>query len=291
MARIILPENIQDRDPLDPARVMADFRAIVAETEGKLQAAVNVEVGSPADLDGYTSTPGSGTGLARANHMHVVRGVEHLAADPTTGNFIGREFFNTITGKKRLCIDAAGVGTFVTLGPLAADELAVHASRHASGGADALPNVSVSGLMLTRSRVYAALGSLIANLSTGAYPATTVIAMTLAAAPNAAQNALIMGQIRFNNQGGAATNVSFRVRDTTNNVTIMRSGDLSIGASTGLNLRAQPFVIPYTLPARVDGLTAIEIQARADVANVQVSQSVTSGGDTGDVTWIAGVVG
>lgn len=56
-------------------------------------------------LDGNANAQGSSSSLARADHTHMIQGVERRTDDPSSGHFVGRLYFNTATGRLMLCVD------------------------------------------------------------------------------------------------------------------------------------------------------------------------------------------
>jgi hypothetical protein len=115
MANISLPNRPVGSDTRVIAQLLADFDAILAQANGNLQASTNVKVGIAASaLDGNTAAEGSSDSLARADHKHLIQGVERLAAQPGSGHFVGRLYFNTTTVKHMLCIEAS-IPTYVPI--------------------------------------------------------------------------------------------------------------------------------------------------------------------------------
>ncbi len=114
MAAITIPNRPLGSDTRVIAQILADFDAILAQANGNLESSTNVKVGvSGSTLDGNASAEGSSSSLARADHTHMIQGVERRAADPTTSNFVGRLYFNTTTERLMYCIDTGGSGTFI----------------------------------------------------------------------------------------------------------------------------------------------------------------------------------
>jgi hypothetical protein len=138
VSQIILPFTINDGDPESAGPVMANYQAITAVVNGNLELGTNVLAAPPAAQTGATTFEGSSTSGARADHLHAIRGFEQLTSDPTTNNFVGRCYTNTSTGKIRVCISAAGTGSWVTMGNLAASDLVAHQANHVAGGNDLL---------------------------------------------------------------------------------------------------------------------------------------------------------
>src|SRR3954470_5905866 len=95
MGTVTLPYNPQPGDPEDITQITADLAAIVTAINGNLDTA-NVSTAA-AVAQGATNANGAGTAgtLARSDHTHLIRGLERLAADPTTSNFVGRRYHRT----------------------------------------------------------------------------------------------------------------------------------------------------------------------------------------------------
>jgi hypothetical protein len=85
MTALTYPHDIQDGDALEAGPVMANFEAVRSVTGGNLEMGTNVQVAAPVALDGNTSSAGAALTGSRSDHQHVVRGVERLTSDPTTG--------------------------------------------------------------------------------------------------------------------------------------------------------------------------------------------------------------
>jgi hypothetical protein len=88
------------------AAILADFDAILAQANGNLQADVNVAVAAAAAQDGNANAEGVSSSLARADHKHLIQGVERRAANPASDHFVGRVYFNTTSNRLIVCTDA-----------------------------------------------------------------------------------------------------------------------------------------------------------------------------------------
>ena len=107
MGTITLPHRPAGSDTRQIAQILADFDAILAQANGNLQASTNVAVATAVTNDGNANAAGSSSSLARADHTHMIQGVERRTGDPSSGHFVGRLYFNTTTEKIRVCLDAA----------------------------------------------------------------------------------------------------------------------------------------------------------------------------------------
>jgi len=146
MGAVNLPDNIQDGEDLLAGPVMANFQAITQTVNGSLEANANVSTASAVTQPGSTNAEGVAASIARSDHKHLIQGFENLAADPTTGNFKGRVYWNTVTNELRYCEDATGSGTFGSLTPTAT-ELVIHAAQHKDGGHDPLADNTLTDHM------------------------------------------------------------------------------------------------------------------------------------------------
>jgi hypothetical protein len=175
---VALPYDPQPHEIDDITQVNANLAAILAAVNGGLDA-TNIVTGAPPNpLDGNTPGIGVLAALARADHGHVIQGMERLSADPTTGNEVGREYFNTVTLEKRLCINDAGAGTWVTNGNPTAAELVIHAAQHKDGGHDPLPDGILTDHMKAARTVFSASQAADVNaISTTGY--TTVASLSV----------------------------------------------------------------------------------------------------------------
>lgn len=208
MGTVTLPYNPQPGDPEDITQITADLAAIVTAINGNLDA-VNVTTAA-AVAQGSTNANGAGTAstLARSDHTHLIRGLERLAADPSTSNFVGRRYHRTTDNLERLCIDATGSGTWVTAGNYAAADLPTHASRHASGGTDALPTGAITDPMVNRTR-YRAVPA--ADVSPAAATWTNFVTLT-GVVVTGTQTVLVMGTVKVSNGGAAIRTCGMRVQ-------------------------------------------------------------------------------
>lgn len=119
MGDVVIPNRPGGSDPRSIAAILANFDAILAQLNGNVEAEANAKVAAAVTLDGNANAEGSSSSLARADHGHLIQGVERRAADPTAAHFVGRLYFNTTSERLRQCVDAAGV--YVDVGPAAQD--------------------------------------------------------------------------------------------------------------------------------------------------------------------------
>ena len=86
MGAINLPYNIQNGDGLDADKVMANYQSIITQTNGLLEADNNVQVLAPPNSNvGNSNSEGTSAFLSRADHQHVIQGVENVTTLPVTG--------------------------------------------------------------------------------------------------------------------------------------------------------------------------------------------------------------
>jgi len=107
MATATIPNRPAGTDARSIAAILGDFDAILAQVNGNLQSSVNVAVAAAATIDGNASAEGASTSLARADHAHMVQGVERRASDPSSGHFVGRVYFNTTTARLMYCVSTS----------------------------------------------------------------------------------------------------------------------------------------------------------------------------------------
>jgi hypothetical protein len=111
---ISLPYNPQPSDPEDITEIMANFGAVLAQVNGNLESSSNVKVGVAAlPLAGSASAEGSSASLARADHMHLVQGVEVRSSQPSSGHFAGRVYYDTTDARLKVCYNA-GSGLYAS---------------------------------------------------------------------------------------------------------------------------------------------------------------------------------
>lgn len=166
MAEVNLPFNIKNGDGLDADQVMANDQILAQSINGGLEAGSNVTTAAAVTQVGNANAEGTAATVARSDHTHIIQGVENLTADPTTGNFEGRVFWNTTANVFRY-YDGA---TWFDLTPSAAS-LIVHAAQHKDGGHDPLPDNTITDHMrAARTNVVTASQSADVNgLSTGGF--------------------------------------------------------------------------------------------------------------------------
>lgn len=114
MGLISLPYNPQPNDPEDVTEIMANFGAVTAQVNGNLEANSNVKVGVAAvPLASGSSAEGSSSSLARADHVHLVQGVEVRSSQPSSGHFAGRVYYDTTDARLKVCYNA-GSGLYAS---------------------------------------------------------------------------------------------------------------------------------------------------------------------------------
>lgn len=265
--------------------MMADFQAIITQANGLLEADNNVQVLAPPNSNvGNSNSEGVSAFLSRADHQHVVQGVENVTTLPTTGNFLGRLVYVTSgvnIGKLMACTNV-GANTFVTWGgSVASTEVAVHAAEHKDGGHDPLADNTITDHMkASRTTYLATIAADVTTISTSTY--TTIV--DLPVTTNGVQTLHVIVSARAVN-----TNVSnkpsfaFRVQDTTagGTPTIWRSQAHQLGVSTGGSDSAYLcYSFFYTVPAT--GARTLRLQAGCTIAAVDIKANAA--GFNGDTT-------
>lgn len=283
MTTIPEPFALTPGQTADANQLEADLAAIRTICNGSLEMGVNVQAGTPSALDGSSLLAGSSLLGARADHQHIVRGVEQLTADPTGTQTPGRLYYNTTTNQFRLCI--AATPTWITIGNMAASDLPTHASRHATGGADPLSNNSISEPMFAARTITTGLPSADVTLSANAW---TDIITGVSPTITATQAATIYVNAGFNNSSGSNTpKVAFRVLDQ--NATVLhQTYPAQMGTSGGGNDQRP---VSFSVPVSFAASPTLKLQADADTTGVTVWKSNTANGSTFGVTRMSVVVG
>lgn len=231
-------------------------------------------------LSGPLSSPvsnsgdaGTGIALALADHQHVVQGLENLTTDPATGNEVGREYFNTVTKKTRLCIDAAGAGLWVTTGNYDATDLPDHAANHASGGSDELPDHAITQHMLASRTIYTGTISGDVVIPSGTW--TDLCSMTIST--TGIQLVLVTIDVGVNNGNGSGQpGISLRVRDHTNSDTTIYHSPArqAVGKDTS---EADEFLLSpsffYVTPS--DGSRRLDLQMGSNLSGITAKKPFT----------------
>ena len=264
MGAINLPSNIQDGDDLEAADVMANFQSITQTANGNLQASSNIQTATAVTQPGNANGEGVAATLARSDHKHIIQSFENLAADPTTGNFAGRVYWNTNTSTFRYCTNPAGSGTFATFTPGAAD-LVVHAAQHKDGGHDPIADNTITEHMFAKKgNIFSqTLGSDHANISSSTF--STIVDLTTVTTTGQ-QTLGVAVQLVFQTNGTTG-NAAFKVIDVTaSNTTIYMSNVIQI-QSGNIQTHASGFFF-YTTPA--GGARTLRVSAGAAQSNMSV---------------------
>ena len=273
MGAINLPVNIQDGDDLEAADVMSNFQSITQAANGNLQANSNVQTATAVTQPGNANGEGVAATLARSDHKHIIQSFENLAADPTTGNFTGRVYWNTNTNEFRYCTNAAGSGTFGTFTP-SATELVVHAAQHKDGGHDPIAdNTLTDHMFAAKANIFTAtLGSDHASISSSAW--STILDLTTVTTTGQQTLGIYVNLLA---QATAGTgNAFFRVVDVTaSNTTIFSSN--SVECDSGIQTQLDGFFY-YSTPA--GGARTLRIQAGASNNTIDIKQPSGHHGDT-----------
>lgn len=289
MAQVVYPFNPQNGDDADVSLIDSNFQTVAVQVNGNLEAGVNVRTGAPTVQDSTSGlSEGSANTLMRSDAQFILRGFEQLAADPATNNKVGREYFNTATLQKRLCIDPTGTGTWITTGNLAATDLPNHSSRHAVGGPDALPNNSVAGSMLGRSGFIAGTCSAsTVTIQSGTWT-DIITGVTVTASGTSGQAALFAVNVGLNVTNSNAPTIHFRVQDDTP-TSVWRTTGHNMGANGTSN---QTKVLAFPFLVNVVGTKIYKLQAVADATGCNVTRDATSVvGETGTATLMQVLVG
>lgn len=271
----------------DIGQVMANFQAILTAINGNLDAG-NISTAA-AIAQGATSANGAGTAatLARSDHTHLVQGLERLAADPTTGNFVGRRYHRTTDNLERLCIDATGSGTYATAGNYTAAALPAHGSRHAAGD-DPLANGAVTDAMVNRTRYR---GVPAADVSPAATTWTNFITLT-GVVVAATTTVLVFGRVKVSNGGAAIRTCMTRIQRRLNAgayATEFVHGSWTMPASgSGGDNQTHCFAESLQLAA---GTHDFKWDVYADAISVNFVKTPSAGGESGAGSTLLVVVG
>src|SRR5689334_9143657 len=104
MTRFNIPFRPVSGDDEIVEQLIGDFDHMQDIGNGNLQAGTNVKVTAPPEpLTGNLNAEGISDSLARADHKHVIRGVENLATEPTGSHFESRLFYDTTTRQLKIC--------------------------------------------------------------------------------------------------------------------------------------------------------------------------------------------
>lgn len=212
-------------------QIVADLDHLQDGINGGLQASTNFKVAAASTpLSGSSSAEGTSDSAARADHQHVIRGVEQLATQPTADHFAGRVYFNTTSNKHFVCIDPLAP-TYEAFSNIDAADTVVHGARHGVGGADELPDLGVSSDMLGRSIATTNLSADTNNIGTSW---TTIVTGSQFALPGS-QAVTVNGSVYVLNGTGGEVRLSWRIIDTDNaNAFVMGRANHSL-TTTGLN--------------------------------------------------------
>lgn len=286
MTSIPEPFAIINGQRADGDQLEADLAIIRTICNGQLELGVNVQAGSTGSaLTGNSSVGGSSGFGSRADHQHIIRGVERLTSDPTSGNDVGRMYYDTTNNRLRMCINAAGAGTWVTGPNLAASDLPIHSSRHATGGADPLPSNAVGETMFAARTIFEGVPSAdVVTTANGWNDVVTGLAVTVT---NTQVAWLVVNIGIVNLNGSNSPVVTSRVLDASNNVLFQSSGHQM--STQGANNDQQS--INAVMPVALSASPTLRLQVNANLAGVTVRKSQTSNGSTFAVTKLQAVVG
>lgn len=289
MAQVVYPFNPQNGDDADVSLLDSNFQTVAVQVNGNLEAGVNVRTAAPSvqtSVGGLSE--GSANTMMRSDAQLVIRGMERLASDPSTNNDVGREYFNTATLQKRMCIDPSGTGTWITIGNLAATDLPNHSSRHAVGGPDALPNNSVSAAMLGRSGFISGTPSSSSTTIASGTWTDIITGVTVTASGVSGQAALFVMNIGLNVTNSNAPTIHFRIQDDTPTSQWRTTGH-NMGANGTSN---QTKILGLSALINVVGTKIYKLQAVADATGCNVTRDATSVvGETGTATLMQVLVG
>lgn len=268
MPAIDEPFNIQNGQNGDADAVMANFATIVNAINGGLDMGANVKAAAPtASILGSVSSAGTSVSGLRSDAQFTIQGFENSSADPATGNFVGRTYYNTVNNQTRLCIATTGSGTWVSMGNPLASELVVHAAQHKPGGHDPLAANTVDETMFAaKTNIFSAtLGSDHTDLSASSWADIIDLAVTT----TGVQTLGIAMSLRYETSGGGGNPLAqFRLVDVTaSNTTLWTSQ--AIECPAGVQTESIGYFF-YSAP--LTGARTLRVQACAS--------SHTSGGIT-----------
>jgi hypothetical protein len=266
----------------DANQLEADLSLVRSVVNGQLEMGVNVQAGAASAIDGDASSPGSSALGARADHVHAVRGVEVLSADPSAK--VGRLYYNNVSNTLRMCI-LASPATWVTIGNMSGTDLPAHASRHASGGADPMPNNSIAETMLKARTIFAGVPAADVNPSANAWTdVVTGVAPTITVSQVAW---LVINAGVSNTSGSNSPKYAFRVIDGAGACLYM-SNNRQMSAA-GANNDASPFSAVY--PVLLAATPTLKLQVNTDLTGPRVLKSQTINAQVFAVTALQVVVG
>lgn len=287
MGVIFLPYNIQNGNALDASQVMANLTELLAAINGGLDAD-NIVIASPVAQDSVGGlSAGSSSSLALADHKHIIRAFEQLPGDPTTGNFVSREYYDTTNNRKRLCIavDGTGVGTWVTSGNGVSADVPNHAARHATGGPDALTVGSVDQTMLYRT-VVAGTPTADTGLGSGAWQDV----ITGVSPPISGTQQLITCYMQIGSTNSHVSNnptVAWRLVDQSANVIFQsKSEKMAASGNPGAGI-THTFVVAFTATAT----PTLKLQGFTDIGTVTAQKTASFGSSSYAATQLLCVVG
>jgi hypothetical protein len=284
---IFLPYTIANGNPLDASQVMADFTEILAAINGGLDAD-NVISAAPFAQDSVGGlSAGSSNAFALADHKHILRAFEQLPGDPTTGNFVSREYYDTTNNRKRLCIavDGSGVGTWVTSGNGIAADVPNHSSRHATGGADPLPTGSVDQTMLNRT-ITTGTPSADTALGTGSWAdIITGVSPTVSGTQQLLVALIQLGYV--NSHVSNNPSVAFRLIDQTSTVLWQSKAEkLAVSGNPGASA-THGYMVGWVATSS----PTLKLQGFSDLGTVTANKTGTFGSSTGNTTQLQVVTG
>jgi len=273
----LVPGTLADADALE-----ADLSGIRTVINGQLEMGVNVQAGAAAACDGDTSSPGSSLQGSHADHTHAIRGLEALSADPSAR--VGREYFNTVTKQTKLCI-GVGPDLWVVTGNMSGTDLPTHASRHASGGADALPANSVDQTMFKARTLYQAFPGGDITVSANTW---TDVATGLVVTVTGTQLVWLFGALAITNTSGSnSPTVTGQIIDGAGTVLAQRH-PRQYGIQGGAN---DADTIHVIAPVVLSASPTLKLRVNANTTGISVKQSDNTNGSVYAVTRLHAVVG
>jgi hypothetical protein len=285
-----LPYAINAGDVADASKVQADLNALLGAINGGLDTA-NVTTAA-ALATGRANAVGVASTLARSDHTHAVNGSEALTADPATGNFVGRRYFNTSSNVERMCINAAGAGTWITVANMAAADLPAHASRHASGGGDDLSDGGIVDRMMGRP-MHKAVPA--ADVTPSAATWTDFITLS-GVVLQGVQTVFLLGVVHVYSTAGAQRSAVVRIQSRVGGgaySTIHLTGALNLGLSGAVGSQGMfPLANAFSIGTAATATTwDFKVGVYADAINVTFDKTASNGGDTGPASVLTAVVG
>ena len=168
-------------------------------------------------------------------------------------------------------------------------DLPAHAIRHASGGADPMPNLSLSENMLRAKTIFQGVPAADVSPSANAWTDVVtglVVTVTTAAGPLGQVVILYLNALVQNTSGSNSPTVAIRVIDGAGTI-LCQTGTLQYSTQGANNDTAH---INLTYPVLLTASPTLKMQVNANLSGPVVRKNQTFNGSTFAVTSLAAVV-